>query len=89
MQLVLNSYESLNLKIIGGSYTTFADPNDPDSVFVVDNPPSIHGPDGYDYKNTITLLPGANGNMPKFNPDSFTFGSYAHTKVTYVPATNP
>ena len=81
MQLILNSYESLNLKIIGGSYTTYADPNGAPSVFVYDTSASIHNNDGYVYNNTITLEPGADGNMPKFNPDNFEFGSYINTTI--------
>lgn len=81
IQLVVNSYESLNLKIIGGSYTTYADPNGAPSVFVYDTPASIHNNDGYVYNNTITLLPDADGNMPKFNPDNFELGSYINTTI--------
>lgn len=72
LQVVLNSYEDINLKIKGGSYSTNV--GGAQSVFVC-NGRTIH--DGYDYKNTITVT-----GKPTFSP-SFTFAdSYTNTKVS-------
>ena len=72
LQVVLNSYENINLKIKGGSYSTNV--GGAQSVFVC-NGRTIH--DGYDYKNTITVT-----GKPTFSPN-FTFAdSYTRTTVS-------
>ncbi|MCQ4115174.1 right-handed parallel beta-helix repeat-containing protein [Ruminococcus sp. zg-921] len=70
LQVVLNSYEDINLTIDGGSYTTNVD--GAKSVFVC-NGKTIHS--GKTYANTITVT-----GTPTFAP-SFTFGSYDNTTV--------
>ncbi|MGN0441414.1 MAG: hypothetical protein ACI4FO_01780 [Acutalibacteraceae bacterium] len=100
IQVVLNSYESINLNIIGGSYVTEVNgTNDVyvNSVYVFDANGTypygaIYAPRTYDYNNTITLSPGADGNMPFFSPTAIALNPetpYANTTVTYVPATTP
>ena len=99
ISVVLNSYESINLNIIGGSYKTNVE--DAKSVYVFDAVDTyingdlggrLYAPGTYDYNNIITLSPGADGNMPFFSPTAIALNPetpYAHTKVTYVPATTP
>lgn len=80
LQVVLNSYESINLNIIGGSYkTNVADAN---SVYVFDATTgtqngTLHWNDGYDYNNTITI-----SGDPTFTPATTAFDTdYANTTI--------
>ena len=84
MQILLNNYDSINLNIIGGSYTAtyqghdkYNVPIEMRSIYVQDCTYSIHGTDGYDYNNTITI----SGN-PTFTPKTTAFDTdYANTTI--------
>ncbi|MCQ4022482.1 MULTISPECIES: hypothetical protein [unclassified Ruminococcus] len=80
LQIVLNSYDSINLNIIGGSYTTNVD--GAKSVYIYDEGYNIHTEGSsfeypYTFANTITV-----SGAPTFTP-TFTFAdSYKNTTVT-------
>ncbi|MGN0441413.1 MAG: hypothetical protein ACI4FO_01775 [Acutalibacteraceae bacterium] len=83
LQIVLNSYEDINLNIIGGSYkTNVAGAN---SVYVFDATTGndggrLHNKNGeykYHYNNNITLT-----GTPEFTPATLVFDqTYAHTTI--------
>lgn len=84
MQIILNNYDDLNLNIIGGSYTATYQGHDSNnnpvtmrSIYVQDCTYSIHGTDGYDYNNTITI-----SGDPTFTPATTAFDTdYANTTI--------
>lgn len=84
MQILLNNYDSINLNIIGGSYTATYQGHDRNnnpvtmrSIYVQDCTYSIHGTDGYDYNNTITI-----SGDPTFTPATTAFDTdYANTTI--------
>lgn len=74
LQIILNSYENVNLNIIGGSYATNV--AGAKSVYIYDKGYSIKD-STYDYNNTITI----SGN-PTFSPETSAFDQdYAHTTI--------
>lgn len=80
LQVVLNSYESINLNIIGGSYKTNV--AGAESVYAFDATTgtehgTLHWNDGYDYNNTITI-----SGDPTFTPATTAFDTdYANTTI--------
>ena len=89
MQIILNNYDSINLNIIGGSYTAtyqghdrYDNPVTMRSIYVQDSTYTIHREGSgyeypYTYNNTITI----SGN-PTFSPSTDVFNqTYAHTTI--------
>lgn len=80
LQIILNSYESLNVNIIGGSYKTNV--AGAESVYAFDATTgtehgTLHWNDGYDYNNTITI-----SGDPTFTPATTAFDTdYANTTI--------
>ncbi len=80
LQVVLNSYESINLNIIGGSYKTNV--AGAESVYAFDATTgtehgTLHWNDGYDYNNTIKI-----SGDPTFSPETTVFNqTYTNTTI--------